>query len=408
MKNEILERFTRYIKVWTTSEDEVENIPSTNRQFDLASILEEELKAIGCEHVKVSPNCYVTATIPASDGFEGKKTVGFIAHLDTAPDYSGQNVKPIIHENYDGNDVVLGDSGKVIKVSEFPDLANLKGRTLITADGTTLLGADDKAGITAIMTTVNYFMNHPEEKHGEIHICFTPDEEVGRGPDKFDVKAFNADYAYTVDGDDESEVAYENFNAATAIINIDGVNVHPGEAKGIMVNAAYLATEFAQEIPKSEIPSKTEGREGFYHLIEMSGDVAHATLAYILRDHDMVLFEKRKKTMHAITEQIAAKYPTAKITCEIKDSYENMISVMNKHKDVIKLAEDAIKSQGLTPISRPIRGGTDGARLSFMGLPCPNLGTGGYGFHGPYEHVTLEGMETVVNELIYIAKNPLD
>lgn len=407
MKKEILDRFTRYVKIHTTSEDEVEAIPSTNRQFDLARLLEEELKAIGVENVKVSEHCYVTGTIPASEGFEDKKTVGFISHLDTAPDFSGENVKPVIHENYDGQDVVLGDSGRVIKVSEFPDLAKLKGRTLITADGTTLLGADDKAGVTAIMTAASYLLNHPEEKHGEIRICFTPDEEVGRGTDKFDVTAFGADYAYTVDGDDESEVAYENFNAASCTIKIDGVNVHPGEAKGIMVNAGYIGTIIAQMVPKNEVPALTEGREGFYHLFELKGDVAHAELYYILRDHDKDCFEERKKVMQEICDKVSEKYPKAKITCEIKDSYENMISIINDHKDIVELAKEAISAQGLTPISRPIRGGTDGAMLSFKGLPCPNLGTGGYGFHGPFEHVTLEGMETVVKELIYIAKHPL-
>ncbi|MBQ4300895.1 MAG: peptidase T [Lachnospiraceae bacterium] len=406
-RDELLERFLRYVKVYTTSEDDVENIPSTTRQFDLARILENELKELGLQQVKVSDNCYVTAVLPASEGMENHKVVGLIAHMDTAPDYSGENVNPIIHENYDGKDITLGDSGKVITVKDFPELEKLAGRTLITADGTTLLGADDKAGVAEIMTTASYFIKHPEVKHGEIHICFTPDEEVGRGPDKFDVEGFAADYAYTVDGDSEDEVAYENFNAASAIIEIDGVNVHPREAKDIMVNAALIATEIAQALPADETPSNTEGRQGFYHLIEMGGDVAHAKLAYILRDHDKDSFANRKDVVESICKKMAAAYPTANITCTIKDSYENMLVIMEKHPEVIKLAKDAIESVGLNPISRPIRGGTDGAQLSFKGLPCPNLGTGGYGFHGPYEHVSLEGMETVVKELIYIGTHPI-
>ncbi|MBR1572513.1 MAG: peptidase T [Lachnospiraceae bacterium] len=406
-REELLERFLRYVKIYTTSEDDVENIPSTARQFDLAHILENELQSLGLQQVNVSENCYVTAVLPASEGMENHKVLGLIAHMDTAPDYSGENVNPIIHENYDGKDITLGDSGKVISVKDFPELEKLAGRTLITADGTTLLGADDKAGVAEIMTTASYFMKHPEIKHGEIHICFTPDEEVGRGPDKFDVEGFAADYAYTVDGDSEDEVAYENFNAASATIEIDGVNVHPGEAKDIMVNAALIATEIAQSLPASETPANTEDREGFYHLIEMSGDVAHAKLAYILRDHDKDSFANRKVVVENICKKMAASYPTANITCNIRDSYENMLVIMEKHPEIIKLAKDAIQSVGLAPISRPIRGGTDGAQLSFKGLPCPNLGTGGYGFHGPYEHVSLEGMETVVEELIYIGTHPI-
>ena len=406
-REELLERFLRYVKIYTTSEDDVENIPSTARQFDLAHILENELQSLGLQQVNVSENCYVTAVLPASEGMENHKVLGLIAHMDTAPDYSGENVNPIIHENYDGKDITLGDSGKVISVKDFPELEKLAGRTLITADGTTLLGADDKAGVAEIMTTASYFMKHPEIKHGEIHICFTPDEEVGRGPDKFDVEGFAADYAYTVDGDSEDEVAYENFNAASATIEIDGVNVHPGEAKDIMVNAALIATEIAQSLPASETPANTEDREGFYHLIEMSGDVAHAKLAYILRDHDKDSFANRKVVVENICKKMAASYPTANITCNIRDSYENMLVIMEKHPEIIKLAKDAIQSVGLAPISHPIRGGTDGAQLSFKGLPCPNLGTGGYGFHGPYEHVSLEGMETVVEELIYIGTHPI-
>ena len=408
MKKEILDRFVSYVKVHTTSIDGQSEIPSASREFDLAHILEKELKEAGLSDVECDRHCYVSAVLPASEGFEGKKTVGLIAHMDTAPDFSGENVKPVIHENYDGSDIVLGDSGRTIRVKDFPDLASLKGRTVITSDGTTLLGADDKAGVTAIMTAVIWLKKHPEVKHCEVHVCFTPDEEVGRGPDAFDVEKFNADYAYTVDGGDEAEVAYENFNAASARLLVDGVNVHPGEAKNIMVNAGLIAAEFTQTLPADQVPEKTEGREGFFGLMGLSGDVAHAELDYIIRDHDKEKFEEKKALFIKKADELKKAHPHAKIEALVEDSYENMISVINKHPEIVKLAEDAIRSEGLKPYSTPIRGGTDGARLSFMGLPCPNLGTGGYAYHGPFEHVSLEGMEHVTRELIYIASNPLE
>jgi len=407
-QKKILDRFTRYISVWTTSKDDMENIPSTERQFDLSNMLGKELEKMGLQDVKVTDHSYVYATLPATNGMQDKKITGFISHVDTATEFSGENVKPIIHENYDGADILLTGSGKMLTTKAFSDLLTLKGKTLITTDGTTLLGADDKAGITAIMTMLDYLTNHPEEEHGELRICFTPDEEVGRGPDMFDVDGFGADYAYTVDGDYEGDVAYENFNACSAEIEIEGVNVHPGEAKDIMVNACLLAMEINEALPKGEIPACTEGREGFYHLCEMSGNESHASLYYILRDHDNDSFENRKKVITEICNKIGAKYPTGKVTCKITDSYANMSIVIEEHMDVVNLAKEAVSYLGMEPVSKPVRGGTDGAQLSFMGLPCPNLGTAGYGFHGPFEHVTVEGMETVSKILVYIAEHPLN
>ena len=401
----LAERFMGYCRVDTQSADEAPVVPSTAKQHDLAKLLYEELKALGLSSVSYDEkNCYVYGFVPASEGVEAE-TIGFVGHMDTAPQFSGTGVKPKMFL-YEGGDITL-ENGLVTSVKDFPFLDLHRGKHLIVTDGSTLLGADDKAGVAEIVTLAEYLIKHPEVKHGRVAVCFTPDEEVGRGPDKFDVEGFAADYAYTVDGDSEDEVAYENFNAASAIIEIDGVNVHPGEAKDIMVNAALIATEIAQALPAEETPAHTENRQGFYHLIEMSGDVAHAKLAYILRDHDKDSFANRKVVVENICKKMTAAYPTANITCTIKDSYENMLVIMEKHPEIIKLAKDAIQSVGLSPISRPIRGGTDGAQLSFKGLPCPNLGTGGYGFHGPYEHVSLEGMETVVQELIYIGRNPI-
>ena len=326
---------------------------------------------------------------------EHVKAIGFIAHMDTAPDYPGENVKPQIIKNYDGNDVLLKGSNTYLKTSDFPDLKNLVGRTLITTDGTTLLGADDKAGVAEIFTAVEQII-HENLPHGDIWVGITPDEEVGAGANLFDLDYFKAEFAFTVDGDYEGEVAYENFNAASAVFDIKGVNVHPGEAKDIMVNAAQIGCEIAMALPQDETPSHTQGREGFFHLMDMSGEVASAKLSYIVRDHDKNIFESRLNRLRTLEVEMNQKYGEGTVLLTITHSYENMLSVIEQHMEIIDLAKNAILKEGLEPLSRPVRGGTDGARLSFMGLPCPNLGTGGYGFHGPYEHISVEGMETAV------------
>lgn len=400
------ERLLKYVSYWTTSDETNNQIPSSDREFELARELEKELKELGLDKVILTDNCYVYGLLPATPGMESKKAVGFIAHIDTAPDFCGENVKPQIISNYDGNDVLLKGTGAYLKVSDFPSLSSLKGRTLITTDGTTLLGADDKAGVAEIMTAVEEIINE-QIPHGDIWIGFTPDEEVGAGADLFDLDYFKADYAYTVDGDYEGEVAYENFNAASATFNITGVNVHPGEAKDIMVNAALVGCEIASMLPETETPAHTEGREGFFHLTDMSGDVASATLSYIVRDHDKNIFESRLNKLRTIEVEINQKYGSDTVSLNISHSYENMLSVIENNMYTIELAKEAIKSVGLEPLSRPVRGGTDGARLSFMGLPCPNLGTGGYGFHGPFEHITVEGMETAVKIIKYIAEHSI-
>ncbi len=400
------ERLLKYVSYWTTSDETNNQIPSSDREFELARELEKELKELGLDKVILTDNCYVYGLLPATPGMESKKAVGFIAHVDTAPDFCGENVKPQIISNYDGNDVLLEGTGAYLKVSDFPSLSSLKGRTLITTDGTTLLGADDKAGVAEIMTAVEEIINE-HIPHGDIWIGFTPDEEVGAGADLFDLDYFKADYAYTVDGDYEGEVAYENFNAASATFNITGVNVHPGEAKDIMVNAALVGCEIASMLPETETPAHTEGREGFFHLTDMSGDVASATLSYIVRDHDKNIFESRLNKLRTIEVEMNQKYGSDTVSLNISHSYENMLSVIENNMYTIDLAKEAIKSVGLEPLSRPVRGGTDGARLSFMGLPCPNLGTGGYGFHGPFEHITVEGMETAVKIIKYIAAHSI-
>ncbi len=401
------ERLLKYISYWTTSDEACTSIPSSDREFALAKVLEAELKELGLTKITLTEHCYVYGLLPATPGMEDKKAIGFISHIDTAPDYSGENVKPQIIPNYDGQDVLLPGSGAYLKVADFPTLSGLKGRTLITTDGTTLLGADDKAGVAEIMTAVEELIAEGTP-HGDIWIGFTPDEEVGAGADLFDLDYFKADYAYTVDGDYEGEVAYENFNAASAVFSITGVNVHPGEAKDIMINAALVGCEIVALLPKNETPSHTEGREGFFHLTDMSGDVASATLSFIVRDHDKDLFESRLNLLRTLEVEMNQKYGAGTVELEIKHSYENMLSVIEQQMYIVDLAKNAIASVGLTPISRPVRGGTDGARLSFMGLPCPNLGTGGYGFHGPYEHISVEGMQTAVQIIKTIAANPTD
>lgn len=397
------ERLLKYVSYWTTSDEECRQIPSTDRQFALGKVLEQELRELGLEKVTLTDHCYVYGLLPATKGYGEKAAVGFISHMDTAPDFSGENVKPQIISNYDGRDVLLKGSGAYLKVSDFPTLETLKGRTLITTDGTTLLGADDKAGVAEIMTAVEQIITE-KIPHGDIWIGFTPDEEVGSGADLFDLDYFKAKFAYTVDGDYEGEVAYENFNAASASFEIDGVNVHPGEAKDIMINAALVGCEIASLLPENETPAHTEGREGFYHLTDFSGDIAHAKIDYIIRDHDKASFEKRLDVLRGIEKKINEKYHADTVKLNITHSYSNMLEVIEKNEFVVDIARKAIKNAGLEPISRPVRGGTDGARLSFMGLPCPNLGTGGYGFHGPFEHISVEGMNTAVSVIKEIVK----
>lgn len=397
------ERLLKYVSYWTTSDEECRQIPSSKRQFELGKVLEQELRDLGLEKVTLTDHCYVYGLLPATKGYADKPAVGFISHMDTAPDFSGKDVKPQIIPDYDGNDVLLKGSGAYLKVSDFPTLETLKGRTLITTDGTTLLGADDKAGVSEIMTAVEQIITE-KIPHGDIWIGFTPDEEVGSGADLFDLDYFKAKFAYTVDGDYEGEVAYENFNAASASFEITGVNVHPGEAKDIMINAALVGCEIASLLPENETPAHTEGREGFYHLTDFSGDIAHAKVNYIVRDHDKATFEKRLDTLRGIEQKMNEKYHTDTVKLNIQHSYSNMLEVIEKNEYVVAIAKKAIKNVGLEPISRPVRGGTDGARLSFMGLPCPNLGTGGYGFHGPFEHISVEGMDTAVSVIKEIVK----
>ena len=397
------ERLLKYVSYWTTSDEECRQIPSSERQFELGKVLEQELRDLGLEKVTLTDHCYVYGLLPATKGYADKPAVGFISHMDTAPDFSGKDVKPQIIPNYDGNDVLLKGSGAYLKVSNFPTLKTLKGRTLITTDGTTLLGADDKAGVSEIMTAVEQIITE-KIPHGDIWIGFTPDEEVGSGADLFDLDYFKAKFAYTVDGDYEGEVAYENFNAASASFEIKGVNVHPGEAKDIMINAALVGCEIASLLPENETPAHTEGREGFYHLTDFSGDIAHAKVNYIVRDHDKATFEKRLDTLRGIEQKMNEKYHTDTVKLNIQHSYSNMLEVIEKNEYVVAIAKKAIKNVGLEPVSRPVRGGTDGARLSFMGLPCPNLGTGGYGFHGPFEHISVEGMDTAVSVIKEIVK----
>ena len=404
---QVEERFLNYVSYWTSSdEDNMTNgkvrIPSSERQFELGKVLEQELHSLGLKNVMLTDHCYVYGLLPATSGYEDKKSIGFIAHMDTAPDFSGKDVKPQIITDYDGKDVLLKGSGDYLKVSDFPILKTLVGRTLITTDGTTLLGADDKAGIAEILTAIEQII-FSGQPHGDIWVCFTPDEEVGCGADLFDLNYFKADFAYTLDGDYEGEVAYENFNASSALFTIKGVNVHPGEAKDIMVNASLVACEIQSMLPTDETPAHTEGREGFFHLTDMQGDVASATLSYIVRDHDKTSFEMRLNKLRMIEVEMNQKYGNGTVTLTITDSYSNMLEIIKKSPYIVDIAKKAISNAGLEPLSRPIRGGTDGARLSFMGLPCPNLGTGGYGFHGPYEHISVEGMNTSVKIIRNIA-----
>ena len=396
------ERFLQYVKVYTTSDEESSTHPTTARQLDLGRMLVAQLKELGLKDARLDEYGYVYATLPATPGCEQAAGLGFIAHMDTAPGTSGENVNPQIHENYDGGDVLLPATGAVLKPAEFPFLSEMKGQTLITTDGSTLLGADDKAGVAEIMTMVERLIREGRP-HGKICIGFTPDEEVGQGADLFDVDGFGAAYAYTVDGDDVGEISYENFNAAAAAVKIHGLSVHPGSAKNTMRNALSLAMEYHAALPAFECPEHTEGREGFFHLCDLQGDVSEAVFHYIIRDHDADRFAVRKAQMQQVADCLNEKYGAGTVELELTDSYRNMLEKIRPHFHLVENARAAIRAVGLTPVESPIRGGTDGATLSYKGLPCPNLGTGGFNFHGPMECITVEKMDQAVEVLLNLA-----
>lgn len=385
------ERFLNYVRIHTASSEDSSSVPTTERQFDLANLLVKELHAIGVANARVDDKCYVYASVAATPGCESCPAIGFIAHMDTVPDFSGENVQPRIIENYDGGDVVLGTSGRVLSPKKLPHLPSLKGKTLIVTDGTTVLGGDDKAGIAEIMTAIERVISE-NRPHGKLCIGFTPDEEVGSGADNFNVAEFGADFAYTVDGGAEGEIEYENFNAAAAKIVVNGFNIHPGDSKNKMINALLVAMELNSMLP-DETPANTEGYEGFFHLTDMSGNVERAEMDYIIRDHSEAIMTARKATLAHAVKILNEKYGSGTVECTVRDQYLNMVEKIRPCMHLIDNAVEAAKSIGLVPKVAPIRGGTDGARLSFMGLPCPNLGTGDFACHGPYEHVTVEGME---------------
>lgn len=396
------ERFLKYVTVRTPSDENSSTIPSSSCQFNLAHVLVDEMKAIGIEDAKVDDQCYVYGHIPATPGYENRTAIGFIAHMDTVADFCDHDIVPVVHENYDGEALALGDSGLTLSPEMFPHLRTLKGRTLITSDGTTILGADDKAGIAEILTAVEDLSDIP---HGPISVAFTPDEEIGTGASHFDVKRFGATYAYTLDGDTEGEIQFETFNAAQAKLTFHGTNVHPGSAKNIMVNAALVAMEYDSLLPAAERPERTEDYEGFYHLTHMEGSVSDASLTYILRDHDAQVFDNRQRTMRQAAKFINERYGAGTVELDIRVQYRNMAEVIEKCPSIVENAKKACKAAGVEELILPVRGGTDGSTLSFMGLPCPNLGTGGHAYHGPYEHITLEGMDQsiqVIRELIRI------
>jgi len=401
-REKLVKRFLKYVSIYTESEAFVDRFPSTERQWDLANYLVEELKSIGLEDVSIDENGYVFGYVPSTVDHE-VPTIGFVSHMDTSPDFTAENVKPQIWENYDGGDIQLNEN-MILSPSEFPELNLYKGNTIITTDGTTLLGADDKAGIAEIVTAAEYLVAHPEIKHGRIAVGFTPDEEVGRGADFFNVEKFGAEWGYTMDGSEIGELEYENFNAASAIVTFKGKSVHPGYAKNKMINAANLAMEFASQLPNDEVPELTDGREGFFHLAKMSGSVTEARLQYIIRDHDMDQYEARKALFLQIAEDIQERFDHEVVVATVEDQYFNMIEKVKEKFQSVEIAEQALKDCGVTPNIKPIRGGTDGARLSFMGLPCPNIFAGGHNFHGPYEYVPVESMEKATEIIVRIAE----
>ena len=400
----LIERFIKYVTIDTASDPNNPAFPSTVKQWNLARLLAKELKAIGLQDVELDENCYLMATLPSNIDYK-VPTIGFISHIDTSPDFTGANVKPQIIENYQGNNIVLNaEKNIVLSPDYFEDVLQYKGQTIITTDGTTLLGADDKAGITEIVSAMEYLVKHPEIKHGKIRICFTPDEEVGKGAHLFDVDKFGAAWAYTMDGSQVGELEYENFNAASAKITITGKSVHPGYAKGKMINALLLANAYISALPTDEIPEKTDGYEGFFHLHDVKGDVAKTVLEYIIRDHNLDLFEKRKYVMQKIAFDMNKRLQQDLITVEIKHQYFNMKEKITPVFHIVEIAEEVMQAMGITPLIKPIRGGTDGSQLSFKGLPCPNIFAGGHNFHGPYEYVPIASMQKATEVIIGIAE----
>ena len=399
------ERFLNYAVIRTPSDAHSDTCPSSQCQFHLANLLAKEMKELGLQDVEVAEHCYVYGKLPATPWYEDKIKLGFIAHMDTVSDFCDHDIRPIVHENYDGKDLPLGTSGRVLSVKDFPHLPDLAGRTLITTDGTTVPGADDKAGIAEIMTMAETLLTHPEIPHGTIKIAFTPDEEVGHGVDFFDVPGWGADVAYTVDGRAWGEMEYETFNAASMKVTIHGSNIHPGSAKNKMKNSILIGLEFQSMLPENEKPQYTEKYEGFFHLNHIGGNVENTTLHYIVRDHDMTRFEERKALGKKIGEFLNAKYGEGTVEVEIADTYYNMAEKIRPHMYLMDVAAEAFKELGIeTPVINPVRGGTDGSRLSYMGLPCPNLCTGGHNYHGKYEFICIQSMEKTVELLLKIAE----
>jgi tripeptide aminopeptidase len=403
-KQHIINRFIGYVTIDTESDPNSDTTPSTAKQWDLANKLVDELKSIGMSDVTIDDNAYIMATLP-SNVAHNVPVIGFISHFDTTPDFTGANVKPQIIENYDGKDIILNAEENIILSPDyFEDLLLYKGQTLITTDGTTLLGADDKAGITEIVSAMEYLIKHPEIKHGTIKVGFTPDEEIGRGAHKFDVNKFGADWAYTMDGSQIGELEYENFNAAGAVVKVKGKIVHPGYAKGKLINSMHYATAFINALPKLETPEHTEGYEGFFHLHNMEGKVEETTLQYIIRDHDKDKFEARKALLNKIVKDLNLQFESDVFKIEIKDQYFNMKEKVEPVMHIVDIAEEAMKQLNITPLIKPIRGGTDGSQLSYMGLPCPNIFAGGHNFHGRYEYVPVESMQKATEVICKIAE----
>ena len=403
-KEHIINRFVSYVTIDTESDPNNPAFPSTEKQWDLAKFLVKELTDIGMSDITLDDNCYVMATLPSNIDYE-VPTIGFVSHMDTTPDYTGANVKPQIHHQYDGKDIVLNEKENIVLSSSyFDDLLQYKGQTIITTDGTTLLGADDKAGITEIVSAMEYLINHPEIKHGNVRICFTPDEEVGKGAHKFDIEQFGADWAYTMDGSQIGELEYENFNAAGAKVTIAGKIVHPGYAKGKMINSMTIASDFISRLPSKEVPEATDGYEGFFHLHQLAGKVEQTVLHYIIRDHDHNLFENRKQFMLDLVAKMNIELGSNAIEIELKDQYYNMKEKVVPVMHIVDIAEEVMKDIGITPLIKPIRGGTDGSQLSFMGLPCPNIFAGGHNFHGRYEYVPVESMIKATEVIIGISE----
>ena len=403
-KENIIKRFLSYVVIDTESDPNNSTFPSTEKQWDLAKLLKKELKNIGLQEVDLDENCYLMATLPSNLDYK-VPTIGFVSHMDTSPDFTGKNVKPQIHSNYDGNDLILNKAQNIVLSPDyFDDLLQYKGQTIITTDGTTLLGADDKAGITEIVSAMEYLVQNPQIKHGAIRICFTPDEEVGKGAHLFDVEKFNTDWAYTMDGSQIGELEYENFNAASAKITIEGKIVHPGYAKGKMVNSMTIANAFMKNLPANEVPEKTAGYEGFFHLHSMRGTVEKTVLEYIIRDHDFDLFEKRKGLVAQIGIDFNKKAGEKTVNIEIKDQYYNMKEKIVPVMHIVTIAKEAMEEIGIKPLIKAIRGGTDGSQLSFKGLPCPNIFAGGHHFHGKYEYVPVESMMKATEVIVRIAE----